>query len=115
MRYHEPFTLLPRKMSSGLTVYYYRGRTEDGRRTVAWSTGQTKIGKAREHCRNLEKAGTLIPRRDSATSQGPFIETIVTPEGLSPVWKGEPLIDAGTPVPWSIVYVERLLLLRFAT
>lgn len=61
MRYHEPFTLLPRKMPSGLVVWYYRTRTEDGRRTTAWSTGQTTKSAARAHCRKLEKAGQLIP------------------------------------------------------
>lgn len=65
MRYHEPFTLLRRKMPSGLTIWYYRARTEDGRRTVAWSTGQTTKSAARERCRRMEKAGELIPKKDS--------------------------------------------------
>jgi integrase len=65
VRYHEPFTLLPRKMPSGLTIWYYRARTEDGSRTVAWSTGQTTKSAARAHCRKLEKAGELIPRKDA--------------------------------------------------
>jgi hypothetical protein len=64
MRYHEPFTLLPRKMPSGLKVYFYRAKAEDGRRTTAWSTGQTTIGADRAHCR-LEKAGELLPRKDN--------------------------------------------------
>lgn len=72
MRYHEPFTLLPRRLppsgtrKKSLTVWYYRARAEDGRRTVAWSTGQTTKSAARAHCRKLEKAGELIPRKASA-------------------------------------------------
>ena len=72
MRYHEPFTLLPRKMPATgkrkkpLIVWYYRTRTEDGQRTTAWSTGQTSKSAARAHCRKLEQAGELIPRRDPA-------------------------------------------------
>lgn len=69
MRYHEPYTILPRKMPSGLTVFYYRARTEEGRRTTALSTGQTTKSAAREHCRKLEKAGELIPRKDPAASK----------------------------------------------
>lgn len=67
MRYHEPFTLLSRTMPSGLTVWYYRARTEDGRRSTAWSTGQTVKGAARAHCRRLERAGELIPKKDPGT------------------------------------------------
>lgn len=65
MRYHEPYTLFPRTMASGLTVWYNRARTEDGRRTTAWSTGQTTKSAARAHCRQLERNGRLIPVRDA--------------------------------------------------
>ena len=70
MRYHEPFTLLPRKFASsdrhkhGIVVWYYRARNPDGTRTSAWSTGQTANSAAKAYCRQLEKEGKLIPERE---------------------------------------------------
>ena len=66
MRYHEPWTIFPRKMPSGLTIFYYRTRDEAGRRTCAWSTGKTTKSEARDHCRKLEKDGKLIPSKEKA-------------------------------------------------
>jgi len=55
MRDHEPFTLLPRRMPSGLTVWYYQARAEDRRRTTARGTGQTIKSTARARCCKLQK------------------------------------------------------------
>jgi hypothetical protein len=63
MRHHEPFTLIPRKTKDGIIFWYYRTRTEDGRRTTAWSTGETSKSAAPPVCRKLEKEGKLIPLR----------------------------------------------------
>lgn len=59
MRYREPFTIFPRKLKSGKTVYYYRTYSPDGERTVAHSTGQTSKTKARLFCMELLEKGEL--------------------------------------------------------
>ena len=59
MRYREPFTIFPRKLSSGKTVYYYRTYTPDGERTVAHSTGKTNKTQARCYCSDLLAKGLL--------------------------------------------------------
>lgn len=58
-RYKEPFTIFPRKLSSGKTVYYYRTYSPDGERTVAHSTGKTNKTQARNYCAELLSMGLL--------------------------------------------------------
>ncbi len=66
MRYREPFTVFPRKMKSGLVVWYYQTYDNKNRRTTARSTGQTSKGAARVYCNKLFKEGTLVPNRANA-------------------------------------------------
>ncbi|MDA3938272.1 MAG: site-specific integrase [Spirochaetia bacterium] len=63
MRYREPFTVFPRKMKSGLVVWYYQTYDNNNRRTTARSTGQTSKGAARTYCNKLYKEDALIPNR----------------------------------------------------
>ena len=63
MRYREPFTVFPRKMKSGLVVWYYQTYDTNSRRTTARSTGQTSKGAARVYCNKLYKEDALIPNR----------------------------------------------------
>ncbi|MDA3939073.1 MAG: tyrosine-type recombinase/integrase [Spirochaetia bacterium] len=63
MRYREPFTVFPRKMRSGRTVWYYQTYDNKNRRTTARSTGQTSKGAARVYCNKLFKEDALIPNR----------------------------------------------------
>ena len=65
MRYREPFTVFPRKMKSGLVVWYYQTYDNNNRRTTARSTGQTSKGAARVYCNKLYKEDALIPNRGS--------------------------------------------------
>lgn len=58
-RYKEPFTIFPRKLSSGKIVYYYRTYSPDGERTVAHSTGKTNKTQARNYCAELLSMGLL--------------------------------------------------------
>lgn len=58
-RYREPFTLFPRKLRSGKSVYYYRTYSPDGERTVAHSTGLTNKTLARNYCADLLSKGLL--------------------------------------------------------
>jgi len=65
MRYREPFTVFPRKMKSGLVVWYYQTYDNNNRRTTARSTGQTQKGAARAYCNKLYKEDALVPNRGS--------------------------------------------------
>jgi len=63
MRYREPFTVFPRKMKSGLVVWYYQTYDKNNRRTTARSTGQNSKGAARVYCNKLYKQDALVPNR----------------------------------------------------
>jgi hypothetical protein len=58
-RYREPFTIFPRKLPSGKTVYYFRTYTPGGERTTAHSTGKTNKTQARNYCADLLAQGLL--------------------------------------------------------
>jgi site-specific recombinase XerD len=58
-RYREPYTVFPRKLSSGKTVYYYRTYSPSGERTTAHSTGKTNKTQARNYCAELLAKGLL--------------------------------------------------------
>lgn len=58
-KFREPFTIFPRKLTSGKVVYYYRTYTPDGERTVAHSTGKTNKTQARCYCAELLANGLL--------------------------------------------------------
>ncbi len=64
MRYREPFTLFPRTLKSGKTVYYYRTYDRDGHRTTARSTGQSTKTTARAYCTQLLREDRLVPARE---------------------------------------------------
>jgi integrase len=53
MRVTEPYTIFPRKLSSGKIVYYFMFRDENGRRSAMRSTGATTLASARRYCQKL--------------------------------------------------------------
>lgn len=57
MRVTEPYTLFPRKLSSGKIVYYYQFRDAEGKRSAAKSTGCTSLSAARRFCQKLYNEG----------------------------------------------------------
>ena len=57
MRVTEPYTIFPRKMASGKTVYYYQFRLDDGTRSGSKSTGCTTLSSARRMCNKLYNSG----------------------------------------------------------
>ncbi len=61
MRYREPFTVYPRTLKSGRIVWYYQTYDDSGKRTTAYSTGQTSKSAARHICRKLLREGKLLP------------------------------------------------------
>ncbi|MBF9014696.1 MULTISPECIES: tyrosine-type recombinase/integrase [unclassified Oceanispirochaeta] len=72
MRYREPFTVYPRKMKSGLIVWYYQTYDEFNKRNSARSTGQTIKSAARAYCRKLEKEDLLVPNSLNNLTFGEF-------------------------------------------
>ncbi|MBR1537192.1 MAG: tyrosine-type recombinase/integrase family protein [Treponema sp.] len=59
MRVTEPYTIFPRTLQSGKTVYYYQFRDEEGRRSSAKSTGCTTLSAAKRFCNKLYNSGEL--------------------------------------------------------
>ncbi|MCR5314196.1 MAG: tyrosine-type recombinase/integrase [Bacteroidaceae bacterium] len=57
MRVTEPYTIFPRTLPSGKTVYYYQFRDEQGHRSSAKSTGCTTLSAARRFCQKLYNSG----------------------------------------------------------
>lgn len=57
MRVTEPYTIFPRKLASGKTVYYYQYRDQYGRRSTAKSTGCTSLPQAKRYCQKLFNSG----------------------------------------------------------
>jgi hypothetical protein len=61
MRIKDDFTVFPREMASGKVIWYYQTYNEDGRRTVAHSTGETTRTAAVKKCNGLMREGKLLP------------------------------------------------------
>lgn len=57
MRVTEPYTIFPRTLPSGKTVYYYQFRDENGLRSCAYSTGTDKLSQAKRICQKLYNDG----------------------------------------------------------
>ncbi|MDR1250777.1 MAG: integrase, partial [Treponema sp.] len=62
MRIRDDFTVFPREMASGKVIWYYQTYDEDGRRTVAHSTGETTRTAAVKKCNTLMREGKLLPK-----------------------------------------------------
>lgn len=60
MTEREPFTIYPRTLRSGKTVFYYQVYDEHGQRKP-YSTGKTDRKAAMRHCMELLSSGKLIP------------------------------------------------------
>lgn len=63
MRYHEPFTIFPRTLTSGRIVFYYRVYLGTNRRSPAYSTGCVSKSAAKALCHELHKNGELLPSK----------------------------------------------------
>jgi len=72
MRITEPYTIFPRTLPSGRTVYYYQYRDENGRRSPAYSTGTDKLSQARRICQKLYNEGKF------QTNSGLLFKTFAT-------------------------------------
>ena len=72
VRYREPFTVYPRKMSSGKVIWYYQTYDDSGKRTSAYSTGQTTKSAARHICQKLLREEKLLPDRGGRIKFGVY-------------------------------------------
>ncbi|GHV80984.1 hypothetical protein AGMMS49944_27750 [Spirochaetia bacterium] len=61
MRVKANYTVFPRKMKTGRTIYYYQCYDENGVRTNPHSTGESLKTMANNKCQQLLKEGALIP------------------------------------------------------
>jgi integrase len=67
MRIKADFTVFPRKLPSGHTVFYYQCYDENGVRLNARSTGCSKKTEAMAYCIRLYRDGTLAPKKSTMT------------------------------------------------
>ncbi|GHV26987.1 hypothetical protein AGMMS4952_07950 [Spirochaetia bacterium] len=61
MRVKANYTVFPRKMKTGRTIYYYQCYDENGVRSNSHSTGESLKTLANNKCQQLLKEGALIP------------------------------------------------------
>jgi len=70
MKYRQPYSLYPRKMKNGKSVYYYRTYDpETGERTTGRSTGQTTKTAAHAYVLKLIEKGELLPKPELTFGQ----------------------------------------------
>lgn len=67
MRVTEPYIIFPRTLSSGRIVYYYQFRFNDGRRSAAYSTGESSLSKAKRKVQKMYNEGLLSQKSESIT------------------------------------------------
>jgi integrase len=60
MRIRDDFTVFPRELASGKVIWYYQTYDEEGRWTVAHSTGETTLTAAVKKCNTLLREGKLL-------------------------------------------------------
>ncbi len=72
MRYRELFMVYPRRMRSGLVVFYFQTYDEAGKRLSARSTGARNARDARLYCMKLYKAGLLGVASKRVPTMGEF-------------------------------------------
>ena len=64
MRYRLEFSIYPRTMKSGKTIFYYRTYDEDGERTSGKTTGKTSRTAAKQWCQRQLKQGNLRSEKE---------------------------------------------------
>jgi len=62
-RTKEVFTIYPRTLKNGKTVYYYRTYDENGKRTTGRTTNRATPAAARNYVMGLYRDGKLIPKK----------------------------------------------------
>ena len=85
MRVTEPYTIFPRELKSGKTVYYYQFRDERGIRSSAKSTGCTTLTAAKRFCQKLYNSGELT--KTTSYTFSVFTKDFFTKESEWYKWK----------------------------
>lgn len=85
MRVTEPYTIFPRTLSSGKTVYYYQFRDEQGHRSSAKSTGCTTLSSARRFCQKLYNDGAF--KKDASISFSAYTQDFFSESSRYYKWK----------------------------
>ncbi|SEP79321.1 Site-specific recombinase XerD [Treponema bryantii] len=85
MRVTEPYTIFPRTLSSGKTVYYYQFRDDKGHRSSAKSTGCTTISSAKRFCQKLYNEGAF--KKDSSLSFSVYTQDFFSEHSRYYKWK----------------------------
>lgn len=85
MRVTFPYTIFPRTLSSGKTVYYYQFRYPSGKRSTSKSTGCTKLSAAKRFCQTLYNAGEFEQQTDIKFSA--FSKDFFSKDGDYYKWK----------------------------
>ena len=85
MRVTEPYTIFPRTLASGKTVFYYQFRNEKGRRSAAKSTGCTTLSSARRFCQKLYNSGAF--KTASRLTFSNYTENFFSTESRYYKWK----------------------------
>jgi hypothetical protein len=63
VRFKEPYTLFPKTLSSGKTIFYYTTYDQLSRRRQ-FSTGCVKKSDAKRYCLKLFQSGSMIVEKD---------------------------------------------------
>lgn len=85
MKISEPYTIFPRKLKSGKTVYYYQFRMDNGLRSSAKSTGCTTLASAKKFCNKLYNDGAF--KQYSSTRFDVFVKDFFSKENEFYKWK----------------------------
>ena len=85
MRVTEPYTIFPRTLSSGKTVYYYQFRDDKGHRSSAKSTGCTTLSSARRFCQKLYNDGAF--KKDASTTFSVYTQDFFSEHSRYYKWK----------------------------
>lgn len=85
MKISEPYTIFPRTLKSGKTVYYYQFRMENGLRSSAKSTGCTTLASAKKYCNKLYNEGAF--KQYSSTRFDVFVKDFFSKDSEFYKWK----------------------------
>ena len=85
MRVTEPYTIFPRTLSSGKTVYYYQFRDDAGHRSSAKSTGCTTLSSAKRFCQKLYNEGAF--KKDSSLTFSVYTQDFFSESSRYYKWK----------------------------
>lgn len=85
MRTSEPYTIFPKKLKSGKTVYYYQFRDENNKRSSPKSTGCQTLSQAKKYCNTLYNNGEF--KKKSSNSFAVYTKDFFSKDSQFYQWK----------------------------